>query len=163
MNLKMSVLTAGADRGAALTDEWLSAAQEVVTPDALAAIAARAADKVAAAARNIVQTTAKQRTGALEGAIGHHEYSKAQGSGSYLTWEMVPLKREGRRRRSGTEYRDSSGRRRKVETVADVGRLLEFSASRKLRHINLGFDQTEDQVEAYMTNEINALLDEAGL
>lgn len=163
MKLTVSVLTVGADRVTDLTDNWLAEAAAVVTPEVLAEIAARAADKVAAAARSIVQTTAKQRTGALEAAIGHHEYEKAQSSGSYLTWEMVPLKREGRRRRSGTEYRDSSGRRRKVETVADVGRLLEFSASRKLRHINLGFDRTEDQVEAYMNDEINALLDKAGL
>lgn len=163
MKLNVSVLTVGADRVTDLTDEWLSEAQAVVTPEALAEIAARAADKVAAAARGIVQTTAKQRTGALEGAIGHHEYTKAQGSGSYLTWEMVPLKREGRRRMSGRVYRDSSGRTRKVETVADVGRLLEFSASRKLRHINLGFDRTDDMVEQYMLDEINALLDKAGL
>lgn len=161
--MKITLLDIADARGTDPVDDWLERAARIVTPEALAEITARAADKVAAAARTIVQTTAKQRTGALEAAIGHHEYTKAHGSGSYLTWEMIPLKREGRRRKSGTTYHDASGRMRKVETVADVGRLLEFSASRKLRHINLGFDQTDDMVELYVHNEINALLDKAGL
>ena len=163
MKVQITPLDAATARGAELTEQWLKDAAEIMTPQALAEIAARAVEKAASEARRIVRTTAKERTGALEEAIGHHEYAKPQSSGSYLSWKLTPRKLEGRRRKSSTTYRDAKFRLRKVETVADVGRLLEYSASRKLRHINLGFSRTEDEIERYMLDEINALLDKAGL
>lgn len=186
MIVHCSVLEAADARGTELTDDWLEKAAKIFTPEVIGEILDPPTEKMVSAARRIVNQTAKQRTGALERAIGHHHWTKAQSSGAYLTWDMtIPAKRRGkinrrgqtyydkngvekcypgpRKKGTGFAYYDNSGKGRHVDTVADYGRILEFSASRKLRHINLGYEAEADSAEAYIESEINRLFDEAGL
>lgn len=188
MIVHCSVLEVAEERGTELTDDWLEKAAKVFTPEAIEAILDPPTEKIVSAARAIVRRTAKERTGALESAIGHHHWTKAQASGTYLTWDMtIPSRNRGKINRqgqtyvdkngvtkayphrrkggSGFAYYDNRGKGRHVDTVADYGRILEFSASRQLKHIALGAEEVDSSYgfDMLIEEEINALLDKAGL
>lgn len=120
-------------------------------------IAGRAAEKLSVETRAIVKAKAKRRTGTLEGAIGHFTYVNASGAGAYVGWERKTL------RRKASAFQDVNGRIRKVSTVADVGGILEYSGTRQLRHMQPAYQAKEDELADYIENEIDKLLDRAGL
>lgn len=125
--------------------------------NAFRGIASSAAEKLASESRSLVKAKAKQRTGTLEGAIGHFSYANASGAGAYVGWERKKL------RRKASTFQDRNGRIRKVSTVADVGGILEYSGTRQLRHIQPAYQAKEDELADYIENEIDKLLDRAGL
>lgn len=121
------------------------------------AVAEQAAEKLAVVARTEVRGRAKRRTGQLESAIGKFSYSSVYGVGAYVGWERKTL------RRKASAFQDVNGRIRKVSTVADVGGILEYSGTRQLRHMQPAYQAKEDELADYIENEIDKLLDRAGL
>ena len=73
--------------------------------------------------------------------------------------EAAPLtRRRGRRRKMVRYYggfTDVNGRFHNVTTVADYARILEYSESRKLRHMKPGTDEVRDQVEKKVADIID--------
>lgn len=124
--------------------------------DACRAAAARAAERLATAARGEVSARAKRRTGVLEKSISTMSYSGLYGVGAYTGWERTPLKRK-------STFQDGSGRIRRVSTAADVGGILEYSQTRQLRHIQPAYDAHADELADQLENEIDELLDSMGL
>ena len=119
-------------------------------------VAGRTAERLAEAARAEVRSKARQQTGQLESSINHFSYAGRYGVGAYVGWERTPLKRKG-------SYEDASGRIRKVSTVADVGRILEYSQTRKLRHIKPAYAAKENELAEHIEHEIDSFLDRIGL
>lgn len=60
-----------------------------------------------------------------------------------------------------SSYVDRRGRRRYVRTVADYGRILEYSQRRQLRHMEQGFIDAEEAATSKMEAMCDALLDKA--
>ena len=116
-----------------------------------------AAEKLSARARAEIAAKAKRRTGTLESATGHFSYASVYGVGAYVGWERKAL------RRKASTFQDVNGRVRKVSTVADVGGILEYSGTRKLRHIQPAYQAMEHELADYIESEIDKLLDRAGL
>ena len=63
-------------------------------------------------------------------------------------------------RRAVGSYTDSSGRIRRVSNTADYGGILEYSETRKLRHMSAGYAQAQSQAVALMQNKFDALMRE---
>ncbi len=76
-------------------------------------------------------------------------------------WEQTPMKglRGGPARPSG--YTDVNGRHRRVTTVADYGRILEFSQSRQLRHMEAGEEAVHEEAERTIVREIERAIGKA--
>lgn len=74
-------------------------------------------------------------------------------------WETTPMRDKPSRRRNGPSrasgFTDVNGRYRKVTTVADYGRILEYSESRQLRHMEPGTDEVRDQAEKKVADIID--------
>lgn len=99
-----------------------------------------------------------KRTGQLEASITY-ELHPERGEAA-LGWKKIPISDgKGGRRVSG--YTDVRGRRRKITTVADYGRLLEYSQRRQLRHMEEGFIDAEDRAVAAMEAMADSLLERA--
>lgn len=153
-------------------------------------ICGRAAEKLAKVSRAVVRLKAKHPTGLLEKSIGHFSYASVYGAGAYVGWERLPVKRSrGIRRtaddtyfdKNGVEkhyrgfgknshatsvqgsYTDRNGRIRVVESVEDYARILEYSETRVLRHVVPVYEAMELPLTDYIENEIDKLLDRAGL
>lgn len=77
-----------------------------------------------------------------------------------MGWEKAPIMDKKGRKKTST-YVDRSGRRRKVTTVADYGRILEYSQRRQLRHMEEGRDLAEGKALSVMEAMCDALLDKA--
>lgn len=80
-------------------------------------------------------------------------------------WESTPMREKPSRRRYGPSrasgFTDVNGRYRKVTTVADYGRILEYSESRQLRHMEPGTDAVRDQAEGKMADIIDSRIAKA--
>ncbi len=88
--------------------------------------------------------------GQLESAVSAGKpYSGVTGAGIKFGWEQKAVSRKK------SKYRDGNGRRRSVNTVADYAAILEYSAKRKLRHLEEGFDNGKDAA----MERLGALLD----
>lgn len=76
-------------------------------------------------------------------------------------WEQTPMKglRGGPAKPSG--YTDVNGRYRKVTTVADYGRILEFSESRQLRHMEVGEEAVHEEAEREIAQTIEKAIGKA--
>lgn len=76
-------------------------------------------------------------------------------------WEQTPMKglRGGPAKSSG--YMDVNGRYRKVTTVADYGRILEFSQSRQLRHMEEGEEAMHEEAEREIAQTIEKAIGKA--
>ena len=120
------------------------------------AAAEHAAERLAMAARQEVSRKARRRTGRLESAIGQFSYVGGASVGAYTGWERKPLSHGG-------SYTDVNGRVRKVKTVADVGGILEYSATRQLRHIQPAYDRLEEELADQLEQDIDRLLEGYGL
>lgn len=60
-------------------------------------------------------------------------------------------------KRAAGSYIDSNGKLRHVRTTADYGGILEYSESRKLRHMSVGYEKAEQQAVALMDRKFSAL------
>lgn len=80
-------------------------------------------------------------------------------------WETTPMRDKPSRRRRGRSrasgFTDVNGRYRKVTTVADYGRILEYSESRRLRHMEPGTDAVRDQAEKKVADIIDCKIAKA--
>lgn len=153
-------------------------------------ICAGAAQMLADASREVVRTKAKHRTGLLEKSISCCSYASMYGAGAFVGWERLPVKRSRGVIRTSDEvyydkngvkkhyrgfgrnshanaiqasYTDKNGRVRVVESVEDYAGILEYSKTRVLKHVVPVYRAMESQLENYIENEIDKLLDRAGL
>ena len=108
--------------------------------------------------RRRISENAKHATGQLEAAISyeiHPDTGRAP-----MGWEKNPIRDKGGKEKVSS-YVDYNGRRRKVKTVADYGRILEYSQRRQLRHMEQGFIDAEEAATSKMEAMCDALLDKA--
>lgn len=104
----------------------------------------------------VSQQAATHPRGQLEDAISLRRTPGA--AAVTVGWEETPMRAKsgrrvmGPRRRSG--FTDVNGRHRNVDTVADYGRILEYSETRKLRHMESGAEETSAQAERVIAAQI---------
>lgn len=111
--------------------------------------------------RQKVRTRAKRATGKLESAVtmGEPEFDRnavVVGFG----WEAMPVKKRPRSAWYRDRRRKSPRKYRPVSTVDDYARILEYSPTRQLRHMEEGFSERADEAAAIIQSKINALIDE---
>lgn len=109
------------------------------------------AEVIAAEARSIVERTAKRRTGRLQSSITYRLSPALASPKATMGWEEQPLG-------STSTYVDGQGRSRKVETVADYARILEYSDRRQLRHMEAARDLCEAAALDAMEREADAAM-----
>ena len=119
-------------------------------------VADRAARLLAESVRTEVRVKAQHQTGRLEKSISHFSYAGSYGVGAYVGWERIPLGRK-------SSFKDINGRIRKVNTVADVGRILEYSQTRVLRHMEPAYAAKGKAVEEQIEHEIERFLERIGM
>lgn len=79
-----------------------------------------------------------------------------------IGWETNPMRgKGGGRRQRSSGYTDASGRHRKVSTVADYARILEYSAKRQLRHMEPGAAASKDEAEKTVAAIIESKISQA--
>lgn len=109
------------------------------------------AEVIAAEARSIVERTAKRKTGRLQSSITYRLSPALTSPKATMGWDEQPLG-------STSTYVDGQGRSRKVETVADYARILEYSDRRQLRHMEAARDLCEDAALDAMEREADAAM-----
>lgn len=110
-------------------------------------------DIVKASVQDTVRNTARNPTGLLERSITAKIYPRVAGGKAVMGWDETPI--PGNRKRG---YVDGGGRARKVDTVDDYARILEYSERRQLRHMEVGYDAVSDIAEKRMEETADALL-----
>ena len=125
---------------------------------ALAEVLEAGAKIVQEAIQRQVSTKAKRATGQLEASISYEIH--ADTGRAPLGWQQSPIRDKGGNEKVSS-FVDYNGRRRKVKTVADYGRILEYSQRRQLRHMEQGFIDAEEAATSKMEAMCDALLDKA--
>lgn len=175
--------------GGRMTVDFTEDVRKALTPEKLKGVTETGIAILKDAAVREVAGKAKHQTGKLQSAIAARSYAGVMSAGSFLGWEPMSVKRSsgrkrktatyvdergftryqgsGRRvrkgRKTGFSYVDGRGRGRRVATVADYAAILEYSESRKLRHIEPAFEKSMDAAVDAMESALNDLLTSAGL
>ena len=116
-----------------------------------------AAQDITKQQKQLVKQRAKSHPrGQLEDAVkAGNPYSGAFGAVIKFGWEQKGVSG------SKSKYRDSKGKRRSVSTVADYAAILEYSAKRKLRHLEEGFENGKEaatsRLESLLSAEVERL------
>lgn len=76
-------------------------------------------------------------------------------------WEQTPMRGRNGKQAKPSGYTDVNGRYRKVTTVADYGRILEFSESRQLRHMEEGEEAAHEETEREIVQTIEKAIGRA--
>lgn len=109
------------------------------------------AEIIAADAKGIVERTAKRKTGRLKRSITYQLSLALSSPKTTMGWVEHPLGKT-------STYVDGQGRSRKVETVADYARILEYSDKRQLRHMEAARDLCENAALDAMEREADAAM-----
>ncbi|MBQ8313688.1 MAG: hypothetical protein IJ438_01145 [Clostridia bacterium] len=125
----------------------------VLTPADIATVLQAGVDAVIDGVQSVVRTTAENPTGQLEKSITAQIYPRVSGGKAVMGWDEAPIPQNRKR-----GYVDGRGRARKVDTVDDYARILEYSERRQLRHMEVGYDAVSDIAEKRMEEAADALL-----
>ena len=136
----------------------IDSGSQALTGASLAPVLEAGAKIVQEAIQRQVSTKAKQATGQLEASISYEIH--ADTGRAPLGWKQSPIRGKGGVRKRST-YVGRSGKAGKVTTVADYGRILEYSQRRQLRHMEQGFIDAEEAATSKMEAMCDALLDKA--
>lgn len=131
---------------------------QILTGEKLAPVLEAGAKIVQEAIQRQVSTKAKRATGQLEASISYEIH--ADTGRAPMGWQQNPIRGKGGTRKRSS-FVDRRGRSRKVSTVADYGRILEYSERRQLRHMEQGFIDAEEAATSKMEAMCDALLDQA--
>jgi len=125
----------------------------VLTTADIATVLQAGVDVVQVAVQGMVNAHAQNPTGMLEGSITARVEPGVSGGRAVMGWDETPI--PGKRKAG---YVDGKGRARKVDSVDDYARILEYSERRQLRHMEVGYDAVSDIAEARMEEKADALL-----
>lgn len=111
--------------------------------------------------RQKVRSRAKRATGKLESAVTMNDPEFVNNAVEVgFGWEALPVKKRPKSAFYRDRRRKSTQKYRSVSTVDDYARILEYSPTRKLRHMEEGFSDKADEATAMIQSNINTLIDE---
>lgn len=131
-----------------VSDELMRLAK-AASPDTLNDAITEGSEIVLEGIRNRIRSDARRKTGALEGAIKYRidsDWLSGRAVKSVFGWD----KKLVRRSREG-----------KPTYTTDYGPVLEYDSKRQLRHLEAGFDDTQQEAENRMASIFNAALESA--
>ena len=141
----------------------LDALEKELRKDVVLDIAHVGGDVVVEEIKRQIATKAKghsRRSLKLSDSVSYDRYEGIvrDSRGVTIGWKRMPIEDGGTR----TEHVGWGGRVkrvRKVDTIADVGGILEYSRTRELRHMEEGFDKSKEEAVDAMQAAFEKLLD----
>lgn len=149
-----------------------------LTPEALAIILCAGGDIVKKGVQDYILRKAKKETGHLRSVITYDTFESGFGRAALVMgWDTsvedpkrkieieVAMKNSKHDRKHkhviSSSYVDVRGKTHYMRTVADYGRILEYSQRRRLRHMSEGFDDVEDKATSVMASMAENMLEKA--
>ena len=151
--------------GYALFSRDLDALEKALQKDAVLEIARAGGDVVVEEIKNLIQTKAKGHSKRAVKLADNVSYDRYEGivrdsRGVTIGWKRTHIADGGTR----TEHEGWGGRVkrvRKVNTIADVGGILEYSRTRELRHMEEGFNKSSVEAADVMQAAFDKLMEKA--
>ena len=160
--------------------------EQIFSEEAVEGILMEGMSLVVAATRRVLLNKAQRSTGLLAQSVmaATGDYFSSGLITVFLAWRKIKVNRSEKVSRSSNatyvdkngvvkhyqgyggnskgkratgSYIDSNGKLRHVRTTADYGGILEYSESRKLRHMSVGYEKAEQQAVALMDRKFSAL------